>query len=107
VTVPPSEIKDYNVFTPNDDQFNNVFRLIKEDDISFRSFEAKIYSRWGQVVCEWFNVEDAKRGWDGTIGNKGGVKASPGLYFVVYRAVGKDDQTWDSKRKTVTVHLYR
>jgi len=104
VTVPPSMPEKNNAFTPNSDGINDIFYLIKADDNTFRTFEGKIYTRWGVKVCEWVNIDEAKKGWDGTIDNKGNVKVAPGVYFYIIHAFGKDEVTHDVKG---SLHLYR
>jgi len=47
-------------FTPNDDDRNNVFRVLHSGIVEVMEF--KIYNRWGQVVYE----STTNEGWDGT-----------------------------------------
>lgn len=49
-----------NAFTPNDDRRNDVFMASVR---SFKSFDLKIYDRWGQ---ELFHSTSPQTGWDGT-----------------------------------------
>lgn len=49
-----------NVFSPNSDGNNDVFRPKVFDDV--RNYELSIYNRWGSLV---FRSKDIKRGWDG------------------------------------------
>ncbi|MCC6818159.1 MAG: gliding motility-associated C-terminal domain-containing protein, partial [Bacteroidia bacterium] len=49
-----------NVFTPNEDNLNETFKL--EGFIKFKSFSMKIMNRWGVVV---FDTNNPKVGWDG------------------------------------------
>ncbi len=50
----------YNIFTPNGDGVNDVFRV---DNTSLKTFKVEIFNRWGAKVYEWEN--DYTRGWDG------------------------------------------
>jgi gliding motility-associated-like protein len=61
-------------FTPNDDGYNDIFRVYGEDVLSF---EMIIYNRWGQKLYQSYDMEN---GWDG----KSGVRTSSidgGMYF--------------------------
>jgi gliding motility-associated-like protein len=53
-----------NVFTPNNDGYNDVFAPVGIDVISY---QLNIFSRWGQLV---FSSTDINTGWDGTIRGK-------------------------------------
>ena len=70
ISVSPIEPQTPNVFTPNGDQTNDIFRLFYPDglDISFTNF--RVYNRWGQLVFE----STDNSGWDGTY--KGAPAAS-------------------------------
>lgn len=50
-----------NTFTPDADEFNNVFEV--EHYLDIYEWEMRIYNRWGQVLFESF---DPEIGWDGT-----------------------------------------
>ncbi len=64
-----------NVFTPNADGINDLFRITSDCDVY--SFDMIIYNRWGQLVHFSQNVAF---GWDGFIN---GEPASEGVYFFV------------------------
>ncbi len=84
-----------NVFTPNGDGQNDVFKVHAQ---SIESFEAKIYNRWGRKVYEWNDVNGY---WDGKIT---GTEASPGVYYIVIKA--KDKRGKDYKYEGY-IHLLR
>lgn len=63
-----------NSFTPDGDEFNNVFKPILATGIDMNSYTLLIYNRWGQLV---FESHDANFGWDGTYN---GVIAQVGTY---------------------------
>ncbi len=100
VTIPPSSFESSNVFTPNGDGINDVFKLKLE---SMETVNCIIYSRWGRKVCQWSSAKEADNGWDGTIRNSD-AKASPGVYFYVLKAVGYDGKTYN---ETGNIHLFR
>ena len=77
-----SKLEIPNVFTPNDDNVNDVFNL-KGDGL--KTISAKIYNRWGQLVYEW---ETINGGWNGV--TLSGINAPDGTYFYVINASGND-----------------
>lgn len=52
-----------NTFTPDGDEFNQLFRPVITSGIDIYNFNFKIYNRWGEVVWE---SKDPSVGWDGT-----------------------------------------
>ena len=56
-----------NTFTPNSDEFNNVFKPVFTSGFDPYSYSFYIYNRWGELL---FESHDAQIGWDGTYGNK-------------------------------------
>ncbi|MDR1756407.1 MAG: gliding motility-associated C-terminal domain-containing protein [Culturomica sp.] len=71
-----------NVFTPNGDGINDLFQAKSEQSLKF--FHGIILNRWGRKVYEW---RDPEGGWDGRIGGK---YASPGTYFYIITATGRE-----------------
>ena len=63
-----------NVFSPNGDNFNDLFR-VKHNAV--KTFNAQVFNRWGKPIYNWNNVEN---GWDGNIN---GEKLGDGTYFYV------------------------
>lgn len=66
-----------NVFTPNGDGINDVFRTKLEANTCFHCY---IYNRWGQPVYE---MHEFNTGWDGTLGNTGNPLPSGVYYYLV------------------------
>lgn len=60
---------------------------------SLKSFHGIILNRWGRVVYEWRNPDE---GWNGKINGKW---ASPGTYFYVITAVGREEETQKHTKK--------
>ena len=52
-----------NAFTPDGDEFNQVFKPIFKSGIDTYSYTLMIYNRWGEAIFESHNLEV---GWDGT-----------------------------------------
>ncbi|MES2560448.1 MAG: gliding motility-associated C-terminal domain-containing protein [Bacteroidota bacterium] len=61
----PSSVKIPNVFSPNDDGFNDQ---IIPDYINIVTTDFKIYNRWGQLVFETTNLAEAWNGKDVPVG---------------------------------------
>ena len=60
-----------NTFTPDNNDYNNVFRAVTQNIIEF---EMTIYNRWGEVVFQSFDPDAA---WDGYYG---GSLSQDGVY---------------------------
>ncbi|NMC36751.1 MAG: hypothetical protein GYA41_00320 [Bacteroidales bacterium] len=106
IVVDKSDLQIPNVFTPNGDGMNDLFRIEKT---SLRYISVDIYAKSGIKVYE-FNGEGEIlkdwEGWDGNI-NASSRKASPGVYFYIIKALGWDDIRYDSKEYRGFVYLYR
>ncbi len=94
----PSKIEVPNVFTPNGDKVNDVFRLIAS---SLDEVTATIYDRWGNKVYDVIS-KTGNIGWDGK--NLSGKDCPDGTYFYMIKAKGKDGEEYDLKGN---VSLYR
>lgn len=81
VNVIASLVNVPNVFTPNGDGINDVFRV---QCFSIESFQGVILNRWGRKIYEW---QDPAGGWDGRINGK---YASPGTYYYIITARGRE-----------------
>lgn len=58
------EIEIPNVFTPNNDGLNDVFR-VQYDKKMVHLYRMRIYNRYGEMI---FETNDVEKGWDGTTG---------------------------------------
>jgi gliding motility-associated-like protein len=67
-----------NVFTPNQDPYNQYFRPYP-DFTSVERIDMKIFNRWGRIV---FETEDPEINWDGKNINNN-QDCSEGVYFYV------------------------
>jgi gliding motility-associated-like protein len=56
-----------NAFTPDGNQFNEIFQPVFADNLELSEFSFKIYNRWGEIL---FESKDPATGWDGTYGGK-------------------------------------
>lgn len=83
--VPPSsEITIPNIFTPNGDGENDVFKVISKN---IKTFDCKIYNRWGTQVAE---LKNASESWDGK-------NATAGVYYYIILAEGVDGKKYEEK----------
>jgi gliding motility-associated-like protein len=94
-----------NVFTPNGDNVNDQFTIQVQ---SLKSLKMTIFNRWGRKVYSYDNNNvtsgkdtESHAVWNGKIG---GSYASPGVYFYVIEAQGRDNKY---RKKTGFVHLFR
>lgn len=67
-----------NVFTPNNDNVNDIFWVIGD---GFKTMDVEIYNRWGQRLYEWHTING---GWDGR--TTSGVPAADGTYYYIVNA---------------------
>ncbi len=81
-----SKIQVPNIFTPNADNFNDLFIA---DCTSIINFEAFVYNRWGQQLYSWINPNE---GWDGKFK---GVDCSEGAYFYTINAKGIEGKIYN------------
>jgi gliding motility-associated-like protein len=72
-----AELKSYNVFTPNDDGYNDVF-ILDVDNVS--KYDLKIYDRWGECV---FESIDPKTGWSGKRQNTLDLLPSSSYFYML------------------------
>lgn len=66
-----------NVFSPNNDGRNDVFRIVTVGHQTIHDF--RVINRWGQTV---FETKDERKGWDGTFN---GRDQDVGTYFYYLR----------------------
>lgn len=106
IVVDPSSLNIPNVFTPNDDGYNDLFMLDKK---SLRYLSVNIFSRNGILVYSFFGEGEMLKAWEGWNGNvnNSSRKASPGVYFYIIKALGWDDVRYGSKEYRGFVYLYR
>ncbi len=88
-----------NTFTPDGDQFNNIFKPIMTSGFRADSYTLLIYNRWGELV---FESHDPNYGWDGTFV---GQMSPDGTYTWVISFKAKENS--DSFRKFGHVTLIK
>lgn len=85
-----------NVFTPNNDGRNDLFKL---SAAGIKDLNCSIYDRWGLKMYEWDGINGY---WDGKI--KGGVPAVDGSYFYI---INYTDFKGTSKTEKGFLSLFR
>jgi len=86
-----------NTFTPDGDEFNQVFKPVFTSGFDPFSYELTIYNRWGETV--WVS-KDASVGWDGSYGAQGrDVQQGVYTWKITYKEIETD------KRETLTGHV--
>ena len=106
IVVDPSELNIPNVFSPDGDGINDNFLV---ESKSLMNLSVEIFSRAGLKVYSFFGQGEplrAWKGWDGNV-NSSSVKASPGVYFYVIKAVGWDNIKYTGKEYRGFLYLYR
>ncbi len=93
-----SKLEIPNVFTPNGDKANDVFRLISSN---LKEVYIIIFDRWGNKVYE-VDSDTGNFAWDGK--NQYRKDCSDGTYFYILKATGEDGRAYDVKG---TVSLFR
>lgn len=64
-----------NVFTPNGDQKNDLFKITGN---GIKNLQCSIYDRWGLKLFEWTGING---GWDGNV--KTGIAPSGTYYYII------------------------
>jgi hypothetical protein len=106
IVVERSSLLIPNVFTPDDDGYNDRF-MVEAKSLRFISVE--VFSQSGLKVYGFSGEGDRLKdwtGWDGKINNTS-INASPGIYFYIIRALGWDNVRYDSKLYRGFLYLYR
>jgi gliding motility-associated-like protein len=86
-----------NSFTPDGDQFNQVFVPIFSSGVDQSSYHLSIFDRWGELIFESF---DLQVGWDGTYKvNQGMVQDGIYIWKIDFKLKKNDD------RRLVTGHV--
>lgn len=75
-----------NTFTPDGDEFNNVFRPVVPDGMVLDDYTFTVIDRWGEVL---FESHDVEFGWDGTYH---GTSVKEGVYTWLIIAKGGGDK---------------
>jgi gliding motility-associated-like protein len=83
--IPDPQVEVPNVFTPNGDGVNDVWKFIVLQDVA--EVDLVITNRWGNVI---FQTTTAVPIWDGR--DMAGREVSEGVYFYKYKATGLNEK---------------
>ncbi|MBL0046619.1 MAG: gliding motility-associated C-terminal domain-containing protein [Bacteroidetes bacterium] len=83
-----------NVFSPNNDGQNDVFKL---NTIGLMNVSGSIYNRWGQELYKWSSITD---NWDGKFK---GTAVNDGVYFYSLKATSECDGKVIEKNGTISL----
>jgi gliding motility-associated-like protein len=77
-----------NAFTPDNDDFNEVFKPVFTQGFDPYNYHLMIFNRWGEILFESY---DAVFGWNGTYGGK---IVQDGVYIwkITFKRTGVDDR---------------
>lgn len=78
-----------NTFTPDGDEFNNVFAPVVTAGYDTQNYSFTVYNRWGETV---FESHDVNTGWDGTYAGK---LVPAGIYSWTIRIKSLDDDRYE------------
>ena len=84
-----SSITIPNIFTPNNDGINDVFKIASKN---ITTLNCKIYNRWVILVYELTKFNEV---WDGR--TTSGLQCTTGVYYYVLTATGEDGKEYDDK----------
>ncbi len=77
-----------NSFTPDDDEYNPVFKPVFTSGFDPYDYKMLIYNRWGEIV---FETHDTEFGWDGTyLGTSGLVKEGDYIWQIEFKTTLSD-----------------
>lgn len=85
-----------NIFTPNDDGVNDVYRPNAK---RISKLNASVFNRDGVLIYSWDKVNGF---WDGY--TTGGLRCVDGQYFIVVYAEGFDGKTYKLKETITLIH---
>ena len=88
-----------NIFSPNGDGINDVFRTFPICDLS--NYHQLVFDRWGNIVFETFSTGEH---WDGVFN---GQAASPGTYIYLIQFDINNDGTPLPQQRTGTINIIR
>ncbi|RVT70984.1 gliding motility-associated C-terminal domain-containing protein, partial [Flavobacterium sufflavum] len=99
-------INVHNAFSPNGDQFNEVFKIDNiEDTLCYPENSVEIYNRWGILVYEtkgYDNVNNVFKGYSEgrvTVDKNAGLPTGTYFYILNYTSVGLQNEIIPNKKQ--------
>jgi gliding motility-associated-like protein len=93
------ELKLANVFTPNNDGFNDIWEVKFQ---GYQKIELTITNRWGEVIYKYQLPENEH--WNGMVNNKF-TECPSGVYFYTLKATGRENS--ENKSVNGSIELIR
>jgi gliding motility-associated-like protein len=90
VSISESLLELYNAFSPNNDGWNDVYKVKTAQSIV--SFRAIVFNRWGRKIHSW---DDVNYEWDGRVNGK---VIPDGVYFINVAAKGADGREYHIRK---------
>lgn len=94
-TLPKTELFIPNIFTPNNDEHNELFTI---KGVNIAKFYLAIYNRWGDMVFESYSLD---KYWDGSYDNR---RVPQGTYFYTVEVLGEDAELFNLKGSFVVIY---
>lgn len=98
VETPEAKVTLYNIYTPNDDGFNECFSP-GLDPAACYSIRWRVYNRWGEL---FFKSDEDGACWNGLVRNNQHVVPA-GTYFALYELMDESGKEIDSISGTITL----
>ena len=96
-----------NVFTPNGDGFNDVFKFVKgAEPVSMKTMDLRIFDRSSKEIYRYDGRIDAWEGWNGKV-NGTGRDCPSGVYYYSISGIGWDNEPYAGKEYRGFVHLFK
>lgn len=96
-----------NVFTPNGDGINDVFKFIAgSEPVSMRWMNLRIFDRAGKELYKYSGRIDGWEGWNGKLSGTG-ADCPVGVYYYEISGTGWDNEPYSGKPYRGFVHLFK
>lgn len=86
-----------NIFTPNGDAMNDVYRV---RCFGIDTIDVQVFNRWGELIGGY----SGNKGWWDGYSIIAGLPCATGVYYVYVKAIGIDGTVFDEKK---VIHLFR
>jgi gliding motility-associated-like protein len=85
-TTLPCDLRPFNYLTPNGDGSNDFFYIENIDRPNYKGARVSVFNRWGQLIWEGKNYDNAQVKWTGN--NADGNAVPAGTYFYTIDVIG-------------------
>ena len=96
-----------NVFTPNGDGINDVFKFVRGNEpVSMKAMNLRIFDRAGKELYKYAGRVSDWQGWNGKIKGSG-ADCTVGVYYYEISGTGWDEISYSGKPYRGFVHLFK